>query len=566
LTELRGITFLKSDIVAHRISDNVNPVFRASACLEFCLKEDSQSNGNLCTPYSLIKALVVKTLASCDQANGLQTNQDYAKLIPEIVKAPGSIFTAVKDKKEGISYIYLTKIWEQEKFIAETLHSRTRSESKFECTDDDVKKAEGNISYFIGKDITLDDTQKEAIKSAFNNRITVITGGGGTGKSTICRCIYSLTKDKKMDINMMSPTGKAAKVLSDRTGGAATTIHRGLKITPENMMPSCEITQDILLIDETSMSGVDTMYLLMVAIESNRNANIVFVGDKNQLPSVSPGNFLSDIINSGCVNVVTLDKIHRQDEGSYISLIANEISQGSIKSIPRDANDMLWHNLRAESVDKDITTFIDSYLKNGQLMDDLQFLSPMKKGMCGVHKINEVIQEKMADVNLSSSTLLEKDFSKFYLGDRIMQIKNNYEKKVFNGDMGVIVDLGEKIKDPTSSDRKEKFIVVDFFGEELSYYGKEIDELLLAWAITVHKFQGSQSKNVVMFLASEASIMMNKELVYTGFTRAEKFLHIFGHDQMYRLAPTRSSIKKRFTNLNNIINELQAEEDILQVV
>jgi exodeoxyribonuclease V alpha subunit len=440
------------------------------------------------------------------------------------------------------------------------------SASKFECDDNDIKKAEGNISYFIGKDITLDDTQKEAIKSAFNNRVTVITGGGGTGKSTICRCIYSLTKEKKMDINMMSPTGKAAKVLSDRTGGAATTIHRGLQITPENMMPSCEITQDILLIDETSMSGIDTMYLLMVAIESNKNANIVFVGDKNQLPSVSPGNFLSDIINSGCVNVVTLDKIHRQDEGSYISLIANEISQGSIKSIPRDASDMLWHNLRAESVDKDITAFVDGYLNDGQSMDDLQFLSPMKKGMCGVHKINEVIQEKMANVNGSIASLLEKDFSKFYLGDRIMQIKNNYEKKVFNGDMGVIVDLGERIKDPTSSDRKEKFIMVDFLGEEKSYYGKEIDELLLAWAITVHKFQGSQSKNVVMFLASEASIMMNKELVYTGFTRAEKFLHIFGHDQMYRLAPTRSSIKKRFTNLNNLIDELQTEEDILQVV
>jgi exodeoxyribonuclease V alpha subunit len=566
LTELPHIGFLKADIVAHRISKNVNLKFRTSACLEYCLKEDSRSNGNLCTPYNLLKALVIKTLRECDSSIGIPSGTDYGKQIPHIVKDPLSLFTAVKDKVSQKSFIYLTRVWEQEKFIGETIHERTKKPSRFECTEDDIEKAEGNISYFLGKKITLDGTQREAIKSAFENRVTIITGGGGTGKSTICRCIYSLAQKKKMDINMMSPTGKAAKVLSERTGGAATTIHRGLGTTPGNMMPSAEITQDLLLIDEVSMSGVDTMYLLMVAIENNPRANIIFVGDKNQLPSVSPGNFLSDIISSGCANVVTLDTIHRQDDDSYISIIANEISRGSVKSIPSNASDITWHNLQVNSFEKDIVNFVDKYLDDGNDMDDLQFLSPMKKGSCGVHCINAFLQEKMAKVNGKTDALLEREFAKYYVGDRIIQIKNNYEKSVFNGDMGTITEVGERIRNPHKSDVKEKYVVVDFFGETRYYYGKEIDEILLAWVITVHKFQGSQSKNIAMIMASEASVMMNKELVYTGFTRAEKHLHVFGHDHMYRLAPTRSSIKKRFTNLNNIIEELQTGERRLQVV
>lgn len=565
LTSLHGIGFLTADIIAHKINKEVNDKFRISSCLEYCLNEDSSSNGNLCTPYSTLKKLVVNTLLDCDNALGKPINPNYEKEIPYIIKDPMNIFTAVKDIKENIIFIYLKHIWEREKFIAEVLYNRSCEKSKYNCSDKDIEEAEANLSFFLGKEIKLDETQKQAIKSAFDNRISVITGGGGTGKSTICRCIYFLARKKKINMNMMSPTGKAAKVLSEKTGGTATTIHRGLEIGPDDVLPKTVITQEILLVDEISMAGVDTMYALMVAVEHNPRTNIIFVGDKNQLPSVSPGNFLTDLIKSGCANIVTLDKIHRQDENSYISLIANDISNGRVTAIPVTASDITWKDLNSDSIDRDIIKFIDNYLKN-EKMDDLQILSPMKNGSCGVNKLNEVIQEKMASKNGMTKQILERDFKKFYIGDRVIQTKNNYEKSVFNGDMGVVIDLGEKIKDPSSSDVKEKFILVDFSGEEIYYYSKEIEELMVAWVITVHKFQGSQSKNIVMVMSSEASIMMNKELVYTGFTRAEKHLYVFGHDSMYRLAPNKSSIKRRFTNLNNIIKELSSKEKILRCV
>jgi exodeoxyribonuclease V alpha subunit len=474
------------------------------------------------------------------------------------------MFVAVKDVKENISFIYLKMIWEREKFVAETLHSRSMIPSKYQCSDIDLEEAEKNISFFLGREIKLDETQKQAIRSVFENRISVITGGGGTGKSTICRCIYFLARKKNLTVNMMSPTGKAAKVLSERTGGTATTIHRGLGIGPDDVLPSQSIEQEILLVDEISMAGIDTMYALMVAIESNPRANIVFVGDKNQLPSVSPGNFLSDIIKSDCANVVTLDRIHRQDEDSYISLIANDIAKGIVTMIPDNAKDITWTDLNNNTIEKEIVEFVDDYIKDGDI-EDLQILSPMKNGSCGVNKLNEIVQQKMATVNGQTGKVLEREFKKFHIGDRVIQTKNNYEKEVFNGDMGFITDLGERIQDPKKSDRKEKFITIDFGDREVFYYGKDIDEVMVAWVITVHKFQGSQSKDVIMMLSSEASIMMNKELVYTGFTRAEKHLYIYGSEQMYRLAPSKSAVKRRFTNLNNLIKQLKTGEKILKV-
>lgn len=566
LTELTGIGFVKADIVAHSISKDVQKEFRLESCMSFCLREDSLSNGNLCCPYSTLKKMVCETLMECDRKLGNIYDGDwYSSNIPTLIKKPNSRFNAVKDTYEDIAYVYEKNVWEKELFIGNSFYERSNAKSKYKCSDEDIDKAEKNISFFLGREIVLDPTQKDAIKSAFNNKITIITGGGGTGKSTICRCIYYLCRDKNMSINMMSPTGKAAKVLSERTGGAATTIHRGLGILPDSHLPKNIITQDLLLVDEVSMSGLDTMYHLMVAIENNPSANIVLVGDKNQLPSVSPGNFLSDLIESGAIEVVKLNRIHRQDENSYISVIANEISKGNVKEIPYNANDITWKNLNPDTLQKDLVNFLSDYLKE-QKLEDIQFLSPMKKGSCGVNIVNSIIQEEIARINNSKNRYLERSFEKFYIGDRVMQITNNYEKDVFNGDIGTVIDLGEKIRDPSVSDKKQKYIKVSFIEEDIEYYGEEIDEIKLAWAITVHKFQGSQTKNVVVILSSEASIMMNKELVYTAFTRAEKHLYIFGHSQMYRLAPSRSAVKRRYTNLVNIIKEKKIDKKILRVI
>jgi exodeoxyribonuclease V alpha subunit len=563
LTKVRGIGFLQADLIAHRIDESVNQVFRVNSCINYCLREDSSKNGNLCLPYPSLKSIVMSMLNDCDSKLEGVSPGNYVEILPSEIKRADGDFIAVRDIPNKMSFVYRKEVWQREKFIAETLSNRNLLKSKFPCSEGDIIEAEGDVSLYLERDISLDGTQADAIKSAFKNRVTVITGGGGTGKSTICRCIFFLAKSKKMSVKMMSPTGKAAKVLSERTGGSATTIHRGLNIDQDSGLPEKEVNEDILLVDEISMAGLDTMYALMVAIESNPRANIVLVGDKNQLPSVSPGNFLSDLIDSGCANVVKLDRIHRQSEDSFISIIANKISTGVSPRIPENASDITWKNLSQDRIEEDIENFIEPYLENDE-MEDLQVISPMKKGKCGVHRVNEVIQKVVSEYNGKSDRYIEVGFNKFFIGDKVIQTRNNYDKDVFNGDMGYIYSFGERARDLAKNDKKEKFIGVDFSGKKVYYYSEEIDDIILAWAITVHKFQGSQSRDIAMIIAPEATVMMNKELIYTGFTRAEKNLYIFGSETTYGMASSRSAVRKRFTNLNNIIKDCRSKDKVLK--
>jgi len=568
LVEMRGIGFVTADQFAHKILDSIPDDFRTVACMKFVVQEFVSKNSNLCVPYSSLKKNVVSVIVKCDEELKKKADaKKYAELIPKCLKDNLDVFTVVKDLESNITYVYLKEIWDKEKFIAKSLFSRFKSDkSKGECTASDLIKAEKDISQFTGREIELDERQKEAIQTVFEHKVSIITGAGGTGKSMICRCIFNLAQEKNLTIRMMSPTGKAAQVLETKTGCGASTIHRGLKMRPGDDLPREDITEDILLIDEISMCGVDTMYAMLRAMEENIWGNIVFVGDKNQLPSVSAGNFLSDIIEAGCANVITLDKIHRQSEDSFISLLANEISRGKVVEVPDNAVDIEWHTLRVDTFHQDLLEFIDQYLEQGNNIDDLQIMSPMKKGPCGVFKLNEVIQEKMANLNGTLEDVFQRGFTKFHVGDKVIQVENNYEKMIFNGDMGTITELGEKIVDPLKSDQKEKFVIVDFYGDEMTFYGDEIDQLHLAWCITVHKFQGSQAPNIVFVMASEAQIMMSKELVYTAFTRAEKQLDIFGHENMLRIAPTRSVIRKRYTNFPRIIESLRQNKKILRVL
>lgn len=567
LVEIRGMGFIKADEVAHKICSKVPDDGRITACIRYVLEDALRKQSDLCVTYSNLKKSVISILLDCDR--NLNKNVDsavYLKLIPECLKGNLHMFTLVKDLETAEAYVYLEQVWMKEYYIAKSLWDRkVFNHAAKECSDNDISGEEAKLEMFSKKKVVLDDTQKDAIKSAFAHKVSIITGPGGSGKSTICRCICSLAHKKGLKVRLMSPTGKAAQVLSDKTGCEASTIHRSLKMTPDEDYPRSDITEDILLVDEISMSGLDTMFALTAAMEDNLWGNIVWVGDKNQLPSVSPGNFLSDVIDSGCANVVTLDKIHRTDEKSFISVLANDISKGKVVEIPKDAEDIHWHDLKS-SFHEDLMKFVDTYLAAGNKVEDLQIISPMKKGETGVYKINELMQNKMSVVNGTSDKSVQIGFNKFYVGDRIIQIENNYDKEVFNGDMGVITDLGEKMIDPTVSDKKEKFLTVQFYDSLLTYFGTEVEQLQLAWAITVHKFQGSSSKNIVLVMANEQQIMMSKELVYTAFTRAEKQLDIFGNEGMLKMAPTRSIVRKRFTNTKRIIEEFRTNKKLLQVL
>ena len=568
LVEIRGVGFIKADEIAHKICPTINDEQRVTACMRYVLEDFLNKESSLCAPYRSFKEKTIATLLACDENLSKKTNgKVYLKLMPECLKNNLNLFTLVKDLETNEGYVYLAWVWEKEYYIAKSLWDRkVFNHAAKDCTDNDIGGEEAKLEIFSGKKVKLDDSQKEAVKSSFGHKVSIITGPGGSGKSTICRCICSLAHKKGLKVRLMSPTGKAAQVLKDKTGCDASTIHRSLKMTPEETLPRADITEDILIVDEISMSGLDTMFALMAAMDDNLWGNIVFVGDKNQLPSVSPGNFLSDIIDSGCANVVTLDKIHRVDEKSFISLLANDISKGKVVEVPKGATDIRWHELRSDTFQTNLIEFVDGYLKSGHNIEDLQIISPMKKGECGVYKINSSMQQKMAMVNGTEDENIQIGFNKYHVGDRVIQLENNYDKMVFNGDMGVIVDLGEKIIDSSASDKKEQFVTVQFIEDKLTYFGTEIEQFQLAWAITVHKFQGSSSKNVIFVMANEAQIMMSKELVYTAFTRAEKQLDVFGNDGMLKMAPTRSSVRKRFTNLKRIIEEFRTNRKILKVL
>jgi exodeoxyribonuclease V alpha subunit len=404
-----------------------------------------------------------------------------------------------------------------------------------------------------------------AIKSAFENKMTVITGGAGTGKSTLCRCISYLSKEKDLAIRMMSPTGKAARVLSSKTAFTAETIHRSLKMKPDSEYPAEEIREDMVIIDEFSMVGIDTMFAIMYAIKENLWSHIVMVGDPKQLASVSPGKFLTDIIDSGCANVVRLDKIYRQDENSFIPILANDISLGKVVDIPPNATDIKWNNLSSSDTwDISLRRVVKDFI-NENNVDDLQIIAPMYKGIFGINKTNEIMQDLMADVNGVKSEPFHRGFMILYVGDRVVQCVNDYEKSIFNGDLGKVIEAGRKATNPNSDEQKD-YVTVNFYGDNITYIGDEIEDLRLAWSLSVHKFQGSQSPYVICILPNEASNMMSRELVYTAITRPSKRLDIYGHMSAFRLAPTRSAIRKRYTNMNNMIKELRDNQKIFKIL
>lgn len=568
LTEIHGIGFIQADQIAHQILDEIPVHNRVKSCINYILKEDLNKNSNLCSPFKQVQKETIALLCKCDEQLGKKGFlKEYADSINPVIKNNLDVFAPVRERQDGSqTYLYLRAIWNKEKAIAKYLYDRSQYDhSKAEWAEQHIEMAEEDIQRLTGINITLDDKQKEAVQSAFENKITVITGGGGTGKSTICRCIYYLAIEQGLSVRLMSPTGKAAQVLANKTQGPAATIHRSLKMMPGEDFAREDIKEDIIIVDEVSMVGVDTMFAILNAMEENPWGNIVFVGDSNQLPSVSPGNFLSDIIDSGCANVIRLDRIHRQSDKSYISYMANEIAKGKVMDVPEDADDVKWHNVNPNNFSDIIQRVLENYMQHHEI-EDLQILAPMKKGLCGVYQINEVVQKMMAEKNGNQEKVLKKGFRILHVGDRVIQTKNNYDKMIFNGDMGVIINLGRKVIDPSVSDQKEDFVEVDFYGDHITFLGIEIEQLQLAWCVTVHKFQGSQAPYIIFVLPYEARIMMNKELIYTGFTRAEKFLALYGSIDMLRMAPQKSAIRKRYTNMNKIIEEIRSNRNILQVL
>ena len=389
--------------------------------------------------------------------------------------------------------------------------------------------------------IEYDDIQQEAISAAIYSKFMVLTGGPGTGKTTITMAIISIFRKLGYRIQLAAPTGRAAKRLSEITGMEAKTIHRLLEYKPASgyqINADNPIQCDILIIDETSMVDIILMYNLLRAVPDD--AVIILVGDVDQLPSVGAGNVLKDIITSGAVKVIQLQKIYRQALGSAIITNAHMINQGKmprLKGGPSSDFFFIEENEPAkvaETIKLLCTKRLPSYYKVNPIRD-IQVLCPMQRGETGAQNLNLLLQESLNPTDV----MLRYGGTIYRIRDKVMQIKNNYDKNVFNGDIGVISGM----------DTEDRTLVITFEGNEVDYDVTELDEIVLAYACTVHKSQGSEYPVVVMPLTMQHYMMLQRNLLYTGVTRAKKVFVLVGTKRAIGIAVSNDKIQKRNTML-----------------
>jgi len=397
---------------------------------------------------------------------------------------------------------------------------------------DDVSKRQGQIEY--------DDVQLSAIRRAILSKVMVLTGGPGTGKTTTTLGIISSFETLGQRILLAAPTGRAAKRMSEATGKEAKTIHRLLEFNPADGYGRNDenpLEGDVLIVDESSMIDVILMNSLLKAVPLTMR--LILVGDIDQLPSVGAGNVLRDIIDSGAVPVVRLTRIFRQAQSSRIVTNAHKINQGIFPDISngKTSDFFFIRQEDPEQAAQEIVNIVRNRIPKAYHIstNDIQVLAPMQRSVVGAISLNIALQEA---INPMGDSLARGGF-RYRRGDRVMQIRNNYDKDVFNGDIGIV----------TSVDMEERTLTVSFDGNSIDYEDTELDELTLAYATTIHKSQGSEYPVVVIPLLMTHFVMLQRNLVYTGITRAKRLCIIVGTTKALAYAIHNQTVLKRNTRL-----------------
>ncbi|MCI9012867.1 MAG: ATP-dependent RecD-like DNA helicase [Lachnospiraceae bacterium] len=406
-----------------------------------------------------------------------------------------------------------------------------------------------------GQHITYDEVQLEAIRAAVSSKIMVLTGGPGTGKTTTTMGIIAAYRAAGCRIILAAPTGRAAKRMSEATGMEAKTIHRLLEYKPPEGYQRKEenpLEGDVLILDECSMIDIMLMYNLLKAMPEQMT--LIMVGDTDQLPSVGAGNVLKDIISSGRIPVVRLSRIFRQAQGSRIIMNAHRINKGEQIDM-RGGRDSDFF-FAAKETNEEVVELLVKYCTENlpryyhvDALQDIQVLTPMQRGVCGAANLNQVLQEAMNP----GSIFLRRGGTQYRLHDKVMQIRNDYDKEVFNGDIGVINHV----------DMEERELTVNFDGREVVYDVSELEELTLAYATTIHKSQGSEYPIVVMPFTMSHYVMLQRNLLYTGVTRAKKILVLIGEKKAVWYAVKNETTADRNTKLAERLREDSMESRIV---
>lgn len=524
--DIWGIGFKTADSIASKMGYEKNDHRRCRSGILYTLNELAEEGHVYAEPKQLVEA-AVKLL----EAEELPVRQALATMME------------AKDVIADNDVIYLPPFYYAENGSVKRLQSLLSDNSLFNS--DVAAEPEAEYGSKNGG-IVYDEVQQAAIQKALDSKVMVLTGGPGTGKTTTTQGIIAAFKARQMSILLAAPTGRAAKRMTEATGMETKTIHRLLEYNPMDGYKRNEenpLEGDALIVDECSMIDILLFYNLMKAIPSNMR--LILVGDIDQLPSVGAGNVLRDIIDSRQIPVVRLTRIFRQAQSSRIVMNAHSINAGQFPNIKNglDTDFFFINQEDADEMVKLIIGLVRDRLpkKYGYPPKEIQVLTPMQRGTVGAGNLNIELQNALNPTGLS----LARGGYTFRQGDKVMQIRNNYDKNVFNGDIGYI----------TAVDTNERTLTVTFDNRLVEYDITELDEIVLAYAITIHKSQGSEFPVVVMPVTMKHFVMLQRNLIYTGITRAKKICVLVGTTKALAYAIRNQTVSKRNTKLKERLNE-----------
>ena len=543
LTDIEGIGFLTADGIARNLGFDKNSPHRAVAGLLYMLEQQAL-NGHTCFTR---QALLEKTSQELDiKLEILETSTQ--QLLDDSLLYSEKFQFMNADEEE---LIFRPRFYKAEQRIAENIYRILNSDAYtvFEGESSLIEEQQRKVG------LQLDPAQKEAVEAALKHKVLIITGGPGTGKTTIVRFMLGLMRPRIPSIGLAAPTGRAAKRITETTGSVAYTIHRLLEASNIGFQRDREnpLEQELLILDETSMIDTLLMDNFLEAVPSA--SRLILVGDVDQLPSVGAGSVLLDLIESGTIPVVRLDHIFRQAADSFITVNAHQVRRGKALNFSalghkKDVNQELldFYFIKESNSEKIVekillmsTERIPQRFELDPMMD-IQVLTPMHRGVTGSINLNRKLQERM---NPDAKGLEHRE-QWFRIGDKVMQQQNDYEKQVFNGDLGRIVNC----------DSKTKELHVKFEHGIVQYQSKELDQLSLAYAITVHKSQGSEYSAVIIPMTTHHYMMLQRNLLYTAITRGKQLVVLIGTEVAISKAVENECSMQRFTGLQHQLSEL----------
>ncbi|WP_394233059.1 ATP-dependent RecD-like DNA helicase [Niallia oryzisoli] len=558
--DVEGIGFARADELGHQQGITGNHPDRIKAGCLYILEQECMQNGHVFVDAEQLLVSVQKLLEE-NQRDQIE----YADITSELLKLEEEGKIIVEEKRFYLPYLFFSEkglVTSIKKLLEQKEYEDQFPESEFLL-------ALGNLEERIG--VQYAPTQKDAIQTALMSPLLLLTGGPGTGKTTVIKGIVELyaelhgcsldpkdyKKEEPFPFLLAAPTGRAAKRMTESTGLPAVTIHRLLGWNGSEGFDHHEdnpLEGKILIVDETSMVDIWLANKLFKALPEH--IQVILVGDEDQLPSVGPGQVLRDLLHSNAIPTIRLTDIYRQAEGSSIIELAHEIKKGNLPmDVSVQKKDRSFFRCHTGQIANVIEKVVLNAKKKGYLPRDIQVLAPMYKGPAGIDSLNEMLQEILNGNPDGSRKELVFGSTKYRVGDKVLQLVNQPDKHVFNGDMGEIVSVFYA-KENTE---KQDMVVVSFEGVEITYTRQDLNQITLAYCCSVHKSQGSEFPIVILPIVKSYYRMLQRNLIYTAITRSKQFLILCGEEDALRLGVERADEQSRKTTLAEKLQEIKAK-------